>query len=66
MVAKISPVFILISEGFVDAFGDGLAVEDEAFCDRRLWIKVQTFIQIFLANNTKFFHVFSQETCNKT
>ncbi len=36
---KISLVLILVSEGLVDAFCDGLAVEDEAFGDRRLWIE---------------------------
>lgn len=35
-------VFILVSEGFVDAFCDGFAVEDEAFCDGRLWINKST------------------------
>lgn len=30
-------VFILVPEGFVDALCDGFAVEDEAFCDGRLW-----------------------------
>lgn len=39
MVVMISLVFILVSEGFVDAFSDGLTVEDEAFCDWRLWSK---------------------------
>ena len=29
-------VLILVSEGLEDAFCDGLTVEDEAFCDRRL------------------------------
>lgn len=38
-VAKISLVLILVSEGFVDTFCDGLAMDDEAFCDRRLWIR---------------------------
>lgn len=36
---KILLVLILLSEGFVDAFCDGLAMEDEAFGDRRLWVK---------------------------
>lgn len=36
---QISLVFILVSEGFVNTFGDWLAVEDEAFCDRRLQIR---------------------------
>lgn len=49
-VAKILLVLILVSEGFVDTFCDGLAMEDEAFCDRRLWIrekKVPIISQIF-------------------
>lgn len=37
-----SLVLVLVLEGFVDAFRDGLAVEDEAFCDRRLWIYYKT------------------------
>lgn len=42
MVVKISLVLILISECFVNTFCDGLAVEDEAFRDRRLRIKIKS------------------------
>jgi len=31
-------VFVLVFESFVNLFCDGLAVKDEAFCDRWLWI----------------------------
>lgn len=37
-----SLVLVLVFEGFVDAFRDGLAIEDEAFRDRRLWIYHET------------------------
>lgn len=34
-----SLVLVPVFESFVDAFCDGLAVKDETFCDRWLWIK---------------------------
>lgn len=37
--AEPSLVLILVFEGFVDTFGHGFAMEDEAFRDRRLHTK---------------------------
>lgn len=52
MALGISLVLILVSEGLLDSFCDGLAMEDEAFGDRRLWIK-NHFSQIFQSKKKK-------------
>lgn len=38
MVLEDLLVLVLVLEGFLNALCDRLAVEDEAFCDRGLWI----------------------------
>lgn len=48
IIAKISLVFILVSESFVDTVCDWLAMEDEAFCHRRLWIRKKKKYQLWV------------------
>lgn len=66
-----TPVLILVSEGLVDAFCDGLAVQDEAFGDGRLGIKKRPSVRqskmlyICIYQHYNIAHIF-RISCNTT
>lgn len=52
MVLEDLLVLVLVSERLVNAFCDGLTVEDKAFCDRRLWIQTNISVKLETYFNT--------------